>query len=137
MHDTCLLRVLIATNEIGFPVSFINDLSYMNVMVQVLKQVRKEILKDCKIAFSRVFPMKFQAAHHHLWKMAEQLGATCSVEVDSSVTHVVSTDSGTEKSRWAVQNGKFLVHPKWLEASNYLWIRQLEEQFPVKQTKSK
>ncbi|CAO2826015.1 unnamed protein product [Amaranthus hypochondriacus] len=131
-----VLGVLKKINGLFFDPEREDDFAARDVR-QVLKQVRKEILKDCKIAFSRVFPMKFQAAHHHLWKMAEQLGATCSVEVDSSVTHVVSTDSGTEKSRWAVQNGKFLVHPKWLEASNYLWIRQLEEQFPVKQTKSK
>ncbi|KMS99186.1 hypothetical protein BVRB_2g047230 [Beta vulgaris subsp. vulgaris] len=104
---------------------------------QVLKQFRKEVLKDCKLVFSRVFPTKFQADNHHLWKMAEKLGATCSMELDSSVTHVVSTDSGTEKSRWAVQNGKFLVHPRWLEAANYLWNRQPEDQFPVHLTKSK
>lgn len=106
-------------------------------MMQVLKQFRKEVLKDCKLVFSRVFPTKFQADNHHLWKMAEKLGATCSMELDSSVTHVVSTDSGTEKSRWAVQNGKFLVHPRWLEAANYLWNRQPEDQFPVHLTKSK
>ncbi|KAL2928485.1 RNA polymerase II C-terminal domain phosphatase-like 4 [Bienertia sinuspersici] len=73
----------------------------------VLKQIRKEVLKDCKLVFSRVFPTKSQAANHHLWKIAEQLGATCSIELDSSVTHVVSTDAGTEKSRWATQNGSF------------------------------
>ncbi|KAK8585456.1 hypothetical protein V6N13_050435 [Hibiscus sabdariffa] len=53
---------------------------------QVLKIVRKDVLKDCKIIFSRVFPTKFQAENHLLWKMAEQLGATCSTETDSSVT---------------------------------------------------
>ncbi|KAK6125230.1 hypothetical protein DH2020_041030 [Rehmannia glutinosa] len=46
---------------------------------QVLKAVRKEVLKDCKVVFSRVFPTNFPAEHHTLWKMAEQLGATCSL----------------------------------------------------------
>ncbi|XP_031266333.1 RNA polymerase II C-terminal domain phosphatase-like 4 isoform X2 [Pistacia vera] len=99
---------------------------------QVLKTVRKQVLKDCKIVFSRVFPTKFPAENHHLWKMAEQLGATCLTEHDSSVTHVVSTDAGTEKSRWALKENKFLVHPRWIEAANFLWQKQPEESFPVK-----
>ncbi|XP_075077527.1 RNA polymerase II C-terminal domain phosphatase-like 4 isoform X3 [Nicotiana tabacum] len=98
---------------------------------QVLKQVRKEILKGCKIVFTRVFPTQFQAENHHLWKLAEQLGATCSTEVDQSVTHVVSMDAGTDKSRWAVKEKKFLVHPRWIEAANYLWRKPLEENFLV------
>lgn len=88
---------------------------------QVMKTVRKEVLKGCKVVFSRVFPTKFQAENHCLWKMAEQLGAICLTEVDSLVTHVISTDTGTEKSRWAVQEKKFLVNPQWIEAANYLY----------------
>lgn len=53
-----------------------------------------EILEDCKIVFSRVFPTNFPAEEHHLWKMAEQLGATCATETDQSVTHIVSMDAG-------------------------------------------
>ncbi|KAL2227922.1 UNVERIFIED_CONTAM: hypothetical protein Sindi_1771900 [Sesamum indicum] len=98
---------------------------------QVLKTVRKEILEGCKVVFSRVFPTNFPAEEHHLWKMAEQLGATCSLELDPSVTHVVSMDAGTDKSRWAVQEKKFLVHPRWIEASNYMWQKQPEDSFPV------
>ncbi|KAL8227635.1 hypothetical protein R6Q57_015219 [Mikania cordata] len=100
---------------------------------QVLMTVRGEILKGCKIVFSRLFPTKFKAENHQLWKMAEQLGATCVKEVDSSVTHVISTDVGTEKSRWAVKRKKFLVEPRWLETANYLWQKQPEDRFPVKQ----
>lgn len=69
--------------------------------------------------------------------MAEQLGATCTAELDQSVTHVVSMDAGTEKSRWALQENKFLVHPKWIEAANYLWKKQAEENFAVSTTNSK
>lgn len=104
--------------------------------VQVLRTIQKEILKGCKIVFSRVFPTKYQADNHHLWKMAEQLGATCVTELYPSVTHVVSTDAGTEKSRWAVKEKKFLVHPKWVEATNYLWQKQPEENFSINQVKN-
>ncbi|CAL1358777.1 unnamed protein product [Linum trigynum] len=99
---------------------------------QVLKTVRKDILKGCRIVFSRVFPSQFPAESHHLWKMAEKLGATCATEVDPSVTHVVAMDPGTKKSRWALENDKFLVLPRWIEGANYLWQRLPEENFPVK-----
>ncbi|KAL8465076.1 hypothetical protein ACS0TY_034536 [Phlomoides rotata] len=104
---------------------------------QVLKTVRKEVLMDCKVVFTRVFPTNFPAENHQLWKMAEQMGATCSIEVDPSVTHVISVDEGTDKSRWAVREKKFLVNPNWIEASNYMWRRQPEEKFPVSLAKSK
>lgn len=103
----------------------------------MLKSVRKEILKDCKVVFSRVFPTNSQAEDQHIWKIAEKLGATCSTELDPQVTHVVSMDAGTDKSRWAMQEKKFLVHPRWIEASNYLWKKQPEEKFPVSQAKDK
>jgi len=69
--------------------------------------------------------------------MAEHLGAVCSTDVDSSVTHVVTVDLGTEKARWGVANKKFLVHPRWIEAANFRWHRQPEEDFPVTAPKEK
>ncbi|PWA74616.1 BRCT domain-containing protein [Artemisia annua] len=98
---------------------------------QILGTVRSQILKGCKIVFSHIFPIDFKAENHKLWKMAERLGATCAKEVDPSVTHVISTDVATAKSRWAVHQKKFLVEPRWLEAANYLWQRQPEDRFPV------
>ncbi|MCL7046246.1 hypothetical protein MKW94_027573 [Papaver nudicaule] len=92
---------------------------------QVLKTVRGEVLKGCKLVFSRVKNNK------KLWEVAGELGATCCKELDSSVTHVISTDMGTRGSRWAVKHGKFLVHPRWLEAAYYLWKRQPEDNFVV------
>ncbi|XP_059635564.1 RNA polymerase II C-terminal domain phosphatase-like 4 isoform X2 [Cornus florida] len=130
-----VLKVLKRVHSMFFDPELGDNLENRDVR-QVLKTVRKEVLDGCKVVFSRVFPTKFQAENHHLWKMAEQLGATCTTEIDPSVTHVVSTDKGTEKSRWAVQEKKFLVHPGWIEASNYLWKRQPEENFPVNQIKS-
>ncbi|XP_052199388.1 RNA polymerase II C-terminal domain phosphatase-like 4 [Diospyros lotus] len=126
-----ILKVLKQIHRIFFDSEPGIDLADRDVR-EVLKTVRKEVLKGCKIVFSRVFPTKFQAENHHLWKMAEQLGAICVTETDPSVTHVVSADTGTEKSRWAVREKKFLVHPGWIEAANYFWEKQPEEKFPVK-----
>uniref|UniRef100_A0A7N0V061 protein-serine/threonine phosphatase n=1 Tax=Kalanchoe fedtschenkoi TaxID=63787 RepID=A0A7N0V061_KALFE len=103
---------------------------------QVLRSERSEILKGCKIVFSRVFSLYVQAETHILWRIAEGLGATCCTEVDPSVTHVVAADAGTEKARWAVKENKFLVNQQWIEAANFLWKRQPEDNFPVKPPKN-
>ncbi|RAL43988.1 hypothetical protein DM860_014125 [Cuscuta australis] len=125
-----ILKILKQIHSLFFDLKQGDDLLKSDVR-EVLKGVRKEVLKGCKIVFSRVFPNNIQAEKHHLWRIAEQLGATCSIEVDESVTHVVSMDAGTEKSRWARQNKKFLVHPKWIEAANYRFERKPEKDFPV------
>ena len=95
---------------------------------QVLKMVRSEVLSGCVLVFSRIVHTALPA----LQKMAEQMGAICLTELDPSVTHVVGTDVGTEKSRWAVKEHKFLVHPRWIEAAHYFWQRQPEEDFVIK-----
>ncbi|KAK3437945.1 hypothetical protein EUGRSUZ_C02588 [Eucalyptus grandis] len=112
------------------------DIRQIFFLPMVLKMIRKEVLEGCKIIFSRVFPTHFPTRQHQLWKMAEQLGATCTVDLDDSVTHVVATNAGIEKSRWAVKEKKLLVHPRWIEASYYFWKRQPEESFSVDQKAS-
>ncbi|KAI3446758.1 hypothetical protein Pfo_003423 [Paulownia fortunei] len=131
-----VLKILQRVHSLFFDLERKDNLEDRDVR-QVLRIVRQEVLKGCKVVFSRVFPTNFPAEHHSLWKMAEQLGATCAIELDPSVTHVVSMDAGTDKSRWAVQEKKFLVHPRWIEASNYMWRKQPEENFPVSQAKTK
>ena len=84
-----------------------------------------------------MFPTDSRPQDQFIWKMAEQLGAICCADVDSTVTHVVAVDVGTDKARWAVANDKFLVYPRWIEASNFRWHRQQEEDFPVKVKKEK
>ncbi|CAN8301462.1 unnamed protein product [Cochlearia groenlandica] len=101
----------------------------------LLKKVRKDILKGCKVVFSRVFPTKSHPEDHPLWRIAEGLGATCATEVDPSVTHVVAMDVGTEKVRWAIRSKKFVVHRGWIEAAHYLWKKQPEESFGLEQLK--
>ncbi|KAM5549393.1 RNA polymerase II C-terminal domain phosphatase-like 4 [Rosa sericea] len=96
----------------------------------VLKILKKEVLKGCKIVFSHVFPSNVEANTHPLWKMAEQLGATCSTQVDPSVTHVVAANARTQKSCWAVKEGKFLVNPQWIHSANFMWQKQPEDNFP-------
>jgi len=114
--------------EYSFSFTILMSSSQSIHLFKVLSSVRSEVLGGCVIVFSRIF----HGALPSLRKMAEQMGATCLTEVDPSVTHVVATDVGTEKSRWAVKENKFLVHPRWIEAANFFWEKQPEENFIIK-----
>nr|CAD1840007.1 unnamed protein product [Ananas comosus var. bracteatus] len=129
-----VLNVLKRIHRMFFDPVLRTDISSRDVR-QMIKMVRQEILQGCKLVFSRVFPLNSRVEDQSYWKMAEELGAICCTEVDSSVTHIVAKDSGTEKARWALQNGKFLVSPRWIEAARFLWQRQNEEDFLVNSVK--
>ncbi|XP_006654357.1 RNA polymerase II C-terminal domain phosphatase-like 4 [Oryza brachyantha] len=131
-----ILDILRRIHSIFFDSAVQNPLPSRDVR-QVIKRVRQEILDGCKLVFTRVFPLHQRPQDQMLWKMAEQLGAVCCTDVDSMVTHVVALDLGTEKARWAVGNKKFLVHPRWIEAANFRWHRQQEEDFPVARPREK
>ncbi|KAH9806480.1 RNA polymerase II C-terminal domain phosphatase-like 4 [Citrus sinensis] len=117
-HCQSLSQLRSVVSELEGALELANDLAGRDVR-------QREVLKGCKLVFSHAFPSKFPAHIHYLWKVVEQLGATCSIELDPSVTH----------SHWAAKEAKFLVDPRWIEAANFLWQGQLEEKFPVKQTK--
>ncbi|CAA7032378.1 unnamed protein product [Microthlaspi erraticum] len=129
-----ILKVLKQTHSLYYEGGGGEDANGRDVRL-LLKQVRKEILKGCKVVFSRVFPTKSRPEDHPLWRTAEGLGATCATEVDASVTHVVAMDVGTEKVRWAIREKKFVVHRGWIDAANYLWKRHPEENFGLEQLK--
>ncbi|KAL6635281.1 hypothetical protein ACP70R_027952 [Stipagrostis hirtigluma subsp. patula] len=98
---------------------------------EVIRAVRREVLQGCTVAFSRVIPLEACAEDHHMWRLAEQLGAVCAADVDATVTHVVAQDPGTEKAQWARDNSKFLVNPNWIMAAGFRWCRPNEQEFPV------
>ncbi|KAJ4779920.1 C-terminal domain phosphatase-like 4 [Rhynchospora pubera] len=125
-----ILSVLKRAHEMFFDPKIGIDLSSRDVR-QILKLIRQDILEGCNIVFSRVFPSTVRAEEQPIWKLAEQLGATCLDDVDDSVTHVVAVVPNTQKAEWARDNNKFLVTPRWIEAANYLWQRQKEEDFAV------
>ncbi|KAI3948587.1 hypothetical protein MKW92_033983 [Papaver armeniacum] len=116
-----ILRVLQRIHQLFFDSECHDDLMGRDVR-HVLKTVRGEVLNGCKLVFSEPETMEG----------CRGLGAICCEELDSSVTHVVSTDVGTRKSRWAKTHQKILVHPGWIEATNFLWKRQPEESFRCK-----
>ncbi|CAM8879493.1 unnamed protein product [Rhodiola kirilowii] len=98
----------------------------------ILATEQLKILSGCRIVFSCVFPVAEANPHlHPLWQMAEQFGASCTNQIDDKVTHVVANSFGTNKVKWALSTGRFVVHPNWVEASALLYRRANEKDFPV------
>ncbi|KAJ3676284.1 hypothetical protein LUZ60_003696 [Juncus effusus] len=125
-----ILNVLKRAHTMFFDPGSGSDLAERDVR-EVLKSIRKEILKGCKIIFSGVIPLNDRPQNHQIWKLAEEMGAECCTELDSSVTHVVASLNGTQKAKWAKNNCKWLVTRGWIEAAGFLWRRQREEEFMV------
>ncbi|CAA2993415.1 RNA polymerase II C-terminal domain phosphatase-like 4 [Olea europaea subsp. europaea] len=125
-----VLKVLQRIHSLFFGLEHEDNLESQDVRL-LLKTVRQEVLKGCEVIFSSDIANTFKDEHQRLLEMAEQLGARCSTELDSSVTHVVSINAGTHESYWAMQENKFLVHPGWIEAAKYTWQKQPEENFRV------
>uniref|UniRef100_A0A0A9DFH9 protein-serine/threonine phosphatase n=1 Tax=Arundo donax TaxID=35708 RepID=A0A0A9DFH9_ARUDO len=99
----------------------------------ILASEQRRILAGCRIVFSRIFPVGEANPHlHPLWQTAEQFGAVCTNQIDDRVTHVVANSLGTDKVNWALANGRFVVHPGWVEASALLYRRANELDFAVK-----
>ncbi|CAI9102710.1 OLC1v1001019C1 [Oldenlandia corymbosa var. corymbosa] len=98
----------------------------------VLQEVRKEVLKACKIVSGGVLKPGSKPEKQHYWKLKEQLRAICATKCGPSVTHVISLDSTSDHSSWAIQEKRFLDNPDWIDASRYLWQRQAEEKFSDK-----
>ncbi|KAK9837308.1 hypothetical protein WJX81_005341 [Elliptochloris bilobata] len=97
----------------------------------VLRALRAQVLAGVRILFSRVIPLEQAPASHTLWCLAEAFGAECTTDADPGVTHVVASTRGTQKVFWALQSGKHIVLPAWLECSCTLWARASEAHFPV------
>ncbi|RVX12338.1 RNA polymerase II C-terminal domain phosphatase-like 4 [Vitis vinifera] len=69
-----ILKVLQQTHSTLFDPELSDNFSGRDVrQVRSSESIRRAVQKGCKIVFTRVFPAKFQADNHPLWKMAEQL----------------------------------------------------------------
>ena len=84
-------------------------------VTDVFSEVRRDILKGCKIVFSAVFASDVCASDQALWKLAEEYGCECCESLDEDgVTHVVAGQAHTKKVIDAIKGGIRVVHVKWL-----------------------
>ncbi|XP_013464179.2 RNA polymerase II C-terminal domain phosphatase-like 4 [Medicago truncatula] len=124
--DGALAKILEVLRQINY--KFFDELQGDLVdrdVRQVLSSFRGEVLRGCVIVFS----LNFRGDLRILRRIAERLGATCLKKHDPTVTHVVATDFVTKESRWAVEEKKFLVNRRWLEAADFYFQKQPEENF--------
>ncbi|KHN47532.1 RNA polymerase II C-terminal domain phosphatase-like 3 [Glycine soja] len=123
------LAVIEKIHQIFFASQSLEEVDVRNI----LASEQRKILAGCRIVFSRVFPVGEANPHlHPLWQTAEQFGAVCTNQIDEQVTHVVANSPGTDKVNWALNNGRFVVHPGWVEASALLYRRANEQDFAIK-----
>ncbi|KAL4382823.1 RNA polymerase II C-terminal domain phosphatase-like [Arachis hypogaea] len=124
------LAVIEKIHQIFFSSPSLHEVDVRNI----LATEQRKILAGCRIVFSRVFPREEANPHlHPLWQTAEQFGAVCTNKLDHQVTHVVANSPGTDKQvAWAASQGKFIVHPGWVEASALLYRRANEQDFAIK-----
>ncbi len=101
----------------------------------ILCEIKKEILKGCRICFSRMFPTNMQKTdmeNHVIWRKAKELGAIVQHEVDEYLTHLVTTTSDTNKSKKCLSlQSVFIVHPDWLLQSYWHIRRESEAVFSL------
>lgn len=123
------LAVIERVHQNFFSHKSLNDLDVRSI----LAAEQRKILAGCRIVFSRIFPVgEMNPQLHPLWQSAEQFGAVCSTQIDEHVTHVVANSLGTDKVNWALNTGRYVVHPGWVEASTLLYRRANEHEFAVK-----
>lgn len=116
-HDFCNLLFLGNLTTSGVIVVFVN------VYYQVIRSLRAKLLAGCNVVLGPEI--------HPFWQLPAELGARCSTFCDHTTTHVVALDPGTDQALWAKEHDVFLVHPRWVDATSYLWSRPPEEDYPV------
>jgi len=95
----------------------------------IMDDLKRSVLGETGIVFSSLAPMQSRIQDSHLWRMAEQYGSVCDMELNDRTTHVVSYRCDTSKVLCAVQRGLHVVTPDWLLQSVFSWDRLPEKKF--------
>lgn len=95
----------------------------------ILVHLKKLVFKNVCICFSDLF-LPEHADNHPCVNLAERFGATVSLTVDDSVTHVVARDPNSAMVRRALAKpGVYIVSVEWLRVSIGNYYRQKEKRF--------
>ncbi|KAF8764516.1 RNA polymerase II subunit A C-terminal domain like protein [Argiope bruennichi] len=105
-------------------------------MKVVVPYVRSNVLKNTRIVFSSIIPTNCVPESHHLWTLAESLGAQVSRELNfdkkQRTTHVVASKQGTAKVNAARRHkGIHIVSLDWLLCCAERWEHADERLFPL------
>ncbi|KAF5189482.1 Rna polymerase ii c-terminal domain phosphatase-like [Thalictrum thalictroides] len=85
----------------------------------------------CHKGFSGLFGLhEANPQKYDLWQLAEQFGAVCTTKMYREVTHVVAFIGKTYKVKMALDEGKYVVSHRWIEASSLLYRKEKETDYP-------
>lgn len=104
---------------------------------EIVPSVRRDVLKNVNIVFSSVIPTNCVSENHHIWTLAESMGARVFKDLHlektrKRTTHVISSKPGTAKVNAAKrQNGIQIVTLDWLFCCAERWERVDEKLFPL------
>ncbi|GFS82711.1 RNA polymerase II subunit A C-terminal domain phosphatase [Nephila pilipes] len=104
---------------------------------EIVPSLRSGILKNVNIVFSSVIPTNCVPEDHHIWTLAESMGARVFKDLhfeksSKRTTHVISSKPGTAKVNAARrQNEIHIVTLDWLFCCAERWERVDEKLFPL------
>mmetsp|Transcript_18592 Transcript_18592/g.39057 ORF Transcript_18592/g.39057 Transcript_18592/m.39057 type:complete len:609 (-) Transcript_18592:372-2198(-) len=102
---------------------------------KIMSCMRRQVLENCVISFSGVFPKNGRPEACQLWKTASSLGANLSDGISETLTHLVVDEirgKDTEKTA-AVKHREdvFIVSPRWIENCAETLCRENETDYLI------
>jgi FCP1-like phosphatase family protein len=99
----------------------------------ILTTMKKSLLTGCTITFSGLIPRnEANPENHHLWRLALALGAQVSFDLCARTTHLITTQTQTEKVKECLQRGDvWVLHPDWLTYCRWSLSKALESTFLI------
>ncbi|GFY40470.1 RNA polymerase II subunit A C-terminal domain phosphatase [Trichonephila inaurata madagascariensis] len=104
---------------------------------EIVPSVRRNVLKNVNIVFSSVIPTNCVPENHHIWTLAESLGARVFKDLHlektrKKTTHIISSKPGTAKVNAARrQSDIHIVTLDWLFCCAERWERVDEKLFQL------
>lgn len=96
----------------------------------VIPGIKAKTLAGVHLVFSGILPLDGRPERQPIWKAALEFGATCHVDINPQVTHLVTNKLGTVKADKAFAQGNiFVVNIKWFNDSLIKWERQPEANY--------
>lgn len=85
-----------------------------NSVIRIIPSMKQKVFYGLKFAFSSIFPLEQNPVEHDLWIQASKFGAACSLQVDSTTTHLIAGKRGTVKYDTAKETpGLCIVNVQW------------------------
>lgn len=99
---------------------------------QILNGIKSTVFYGLSFVFSGISKIGINPADSQYWKLAEQFGAECHLEINPSTTHLITHRNDTDKVLDAIEKDIIIVSPDWILKSVFNWHKQDESDFTPK-----